>query len=1548
MFKLFLTFIIIYRNHLYYLNLFRFPTYIFIIFLTLRSFSSLAQNESQKWYFGQFAGLDFITNPPTILNNSAMSAFEGCSSISNGAGNLLFYTDGMTVFNRTHQVMANGTGLNSHLSSTQGAAIVKKPSSSTLYYIFSQQGGNVLGGGCYYSVVDMSLAAGDGSVTIKNVSLYLPSTEKLVATKHCNGIDFWIITRDFDTPNFRTFLLTSAGVSSVVVSSTALTAVTGWTASIGYLKVSPNGKKIGNALAAGNLGYEIYDFDNSTGVLSNPTPLGVGINTAYGGEFSPDGTKFYGGTGGGANIGQVYQWDLCAGSATAIAASIFSVQGNSVAKLAFQLASNGKIYISRHNQSTLAVINNPNLAGSACNYVELGQSVSSGTCRWGLPNFIGSGLATPLAPFTHTLNNALGCQTASFTAPPAVQNFSAPSCAAAGYSPTGVQWIFGDPSSGSTNTSTLTNPSHAFTSLGTYTTTLIVYYTCGASNDTIRQQVVVNQPCFAVNSTSITCASLGSATVVPTAPGGPFSYTWMPTGQTNSVATGLSPGSYTLTVFNFGNNFTYTATINFTSLIPLSGTLNNSQSVTCNGAATATANFTGIAGGSAIQNYLWTNGVNNYTASAPNNLVAGNYTVIVTDALTGCIINTGFFINQPPALNLPLASSAPSVCMGWSVALTGTASGGVPIPPSTYNYTWTAGPLSFSYSPMANTVGNNIYTLTAADANGCQVSETLTVLVVPNPTLNFLSVSICPLQTATLTALGATTYTWNGLSTGNLFTDNPMATTMYTLAGTTAGCSAQATGFIILKPVPVPTLTTNGPRCNGDNLLLTGSVGQAYVWSGPSAFSAAIQNPTLNVVGLNNAGVYDLTLTAVNGCTAWANATVVVNPTPTLTAVGSTVCSSQTMSLTSSSFAGAVYLWSGPLGFSSGLQNISIVSPSLSQSGVYALTVTSVEGCTNTGSALVSVVPPPTTFASLSSNSLCAQALNGSPNTIILTGSGATTYTLVTPNHIYNPNPGGPVSPLNLVPPFNPIGPATATLLGSNGVCTTIHTATFLVVPNPTVSVTSPTPVICAGQSFTYTSFGASSYSWSAANPGNMLYTTGNIAVANPSINSVFSVIGGSLGCNSAIQSQVLTVNPLPQLSVNPASVCKNSSVPLIALGNGTSFSWTPAFFLNSTNNQSVSANPPASQNYQVVSSLNNCTVSAMAVVMVLPLPMALIAAPQTSVCQNELIILNGSAASPTTTAGYQWTGPGGFSGSAQNMQIKAVSNAYSGTYTLTLSDQNNCKGIATQFITVNNLPQAYLSSATMNGCAPLCTTLQLKQPDGSAALLWAEWQLANLKFSTKEFFYCFNDPGDYKLIGLLKDVNTCVNTVSSQVRVYPKPKADFDFNPQQPLENIEEVQFSGLSKDALTYQWHFGTVNFTSNQQNPKYVFENSGYYPIVLVVNNQWRCSDTLIKTIYVEPDFAVYVPDAFTPNEDGLNELFIPVIRGNKSFNFSIYDRWGAKIFETTDITKGWDGRHKNEPCAQGLYVWKLNVRAQSDDNSKKGRLEKNLSGTVVLYR
>jgi hypothetical protein len=217
-----------------------------LFFLVLFTSLVYSQGEANIWYFGQNAGLDFNSGSPVALTDGQLNTLEGCATISNSVGQLLFYTDGVTVYNKNHTVMVNGTDLLGHSSSMQSATIVPKPGSNNLYYIFTTDA-ETLPNGFRYSVVDMDLDGGNGAVTTeKNILVYTPTTESLGVTKHANGIDFWVVTHEWNNNNFNAHLLTASGLSSVPITTSIGLPISGGSGfeAAGSIKLSPSGSKL--------------------------------------------------------------------------------------------------------------------------------------------------------------------------------------------------------------------------------------------------------------------------------------------------------------------------------------------------------------------------------------------------------------------------------------------------------------------------------------------------------------------------------------------------------------------------------------------------------------------------------------------------------------------------------------------------------------------------------------------------------------------------------------------------------------------------------------------------------------------------------------------------------------------------------------------------------------------------------------------------------------------------------------------------------------------------------------------------------------------------------------------------------------------------------------------------------------------------------------------------------------------------------------------------------------------------------------------------------
>lgn len=502
-----------------------------------------AQQEFQKWFVASGTGLDFSTNPPTAIAGFSLYTFEGVASICDTQGNLLFYCNGTTINDASHSTMANGTGLIGNVSTTQSALIVKQPGNNNLYYVFTLDEGTANNQGAFYSIVDMSLAAGMGSVTSKNNFLFAPNIEKQIAVRHCNGKDIWIVNHEANNNNFRAYLLTANGLNPTpVISSTGDIFYGIGSSSAGEMKASPDGTKIGLATlspgpgsAVPPYGFHLYDFDASNGTVSNPITL-LTADQAYGVEFSPDGTKFYGTRRDilPAGTSTLCQWDICQTNTNSIISSLYTTTASSRFS-AIQRALDNKLYLVNVGTKFMSVVHNPNNAGGAMNFAANSYTFGAqfGGCTQGLPNYV-TGYTKPQNP---QISSSINCQQIMFQAPTYTYING---CTNLPYPVIGYLWDFGDANSGSANTSALANPNHNFSGLGSYTVSLIVYSNC--ENDTIKKVINITTPSPTVNVNGPLTICRGEKHIY-TANGG-ISYIW--NSSTSSPTLALSPNTTTV------------------------------------------------------------------------------------------------------------------------------------------------------------------------------------------------------------------------------------------------------------------------------------------------------------------------------------------------------------------------------------------------------------------------------------------------------------------------------------------------------------------------------------------------------------------------------------------------------------------------------------------------------------------------------------------------------------------------------------------------------------------------------------------------------------------------------------------------------------------------------------------------------------------------------------------------------------------------------------------------------------------------------------------
>ena len=450
-----------------------------IYFLLVLFFSTTnAQKEASHWYFGENAGLDFSSGIPVTDTNGSLFTMEGCATISNALGELLFYTDGSSVWNKDHSIMPTGKDLFGDSSSSQSAIIVPKPGAINIYYIFTVDwgGGNK---GLNYYVVDMTLDGGLGDVIGNNNSptpnnlIVSPISEKITAVKVTDEDAFWVIS--FKEGTFYVFKIDSNGIDMTPINGNSGFSII--EDRRGYLKTSPDGTKIVSANMT--TGTYIYDFDSATGIVSDERQLDLNGEFAYGVEFSPLSKKLYLSTGNytinndteeiNPAIEKLFQFNIDIRNPTSTNLNGTRVELHSYinTRAALQIGIDGKIYRAIDRSNFLGVIDNPEGDGRAANYIHSAINLGNKISRQGLPPFIQSFFAA----IVETQNICLGNTT----------NFSIESNEPI----LSIVWDFGDGSP----TSTDLNPGHIYESAGDYQITVII--TTADEIKTINQRISI-------------------------------------------------------------------------------------------------------------------------------------------------------------------------------------------------------------------------------------------------------------------------------------------------------------------------------------------------------------------------------------------------------------------------------------------------------------------------------------------------------------------------------------------------------------------------------------------------------------------------------------------------------------------------------------------------------------------------------------------------------------------------------------------------------------------------------------------------------------------------------------------------------------------------------------------------------------------------------------------------------------------------------------------------------------------------------------------------
>ncbi len=610
------------------------------------------------------------------------------------------------------------------------------------------------------------------------------------------------------------------------------------------------------------------------------------------------------------------------------------------------------------------------------------------------------------------------------------------------------------------------------------------------------------------------------------------------------------------------------------------------------------------------------------------------------------------------------------------------------------------------------------------------------------------------------------------------------------------------------------------------------------------------------------------------------------------------------------------YSWTGP----GGPYNGQIINVSLP--GTYVVTMVSNSGCVKVVSYTVLVFPSP--FVSpIPDQTVCL----GSPVTLTSTIAGGT----------WSSNCGACIDPNTGV--FDPsiAGVGTHTIIYAvNAPCHAEDTVLVEVLPPPLAMIVGNTG-ICAGGNVTLTASGGATYLW-----WNTANTTSTWTV-NPIVTTSYIVeVKDIYGCSDTAKATV-ALFPKPVTDFSPNDVCINqstnfsdfSSIPVGTItgwswdfGDGTAlvFNQNPSHFYASLGTFPVTL---------IVTSNHGCKDTLSKNVVVHPLPLAQFSS--NDACTGSIVPLTDLSSISGTDIIQLWLWNFGDNLPNSNNQNPFHLYADTGSYTVSLLVISNfgCANSVSHVVTINPMPQVNFTAPDTVGCTPLCVELQnlsTISAGNNVSFLWNFGDGSTIGQSANTN-HCYTNssvtlPITFDLSLTVTSDKGCVSTFSKNnyITVNPTPIADFSVDPGSASIIAPIISYTNLSVGANAWSWDFGDFTASAIVDPLPHVYADTGEYKIILIVSNQYSCFDTTHKIIFIEPSWAFFIPNVFTPNGDGINDSFQGFGFGLLEYEMSIFDRWGDEIYHTRDYNDPWDGKaNRGAKMAQiDVYVYLINIK------------------------
>jgi gliding motility-associated-like protein len=1151
-----------------------------------------------------------------------------------------------------------------------------------------------------------------------------------------------------------------------------------------------------------------------------------------------------------------------------------------------------------------------NISGQALNGVPVGSyilTVSSAGCSNSDTVDVLPGLGVPAANFGFTTN----CSGApiQFT----------DSSTVSGSTIAGWSWDFGDGSP----LSTAQNPTHQFPSSATYNVSLTVHTPTNCTSTSV-QQVVVN-----INVPAPAFAAPGVCD------GGTMNFTDQSSGTGNNSwnwdfgdpGSGSNTSNSQNPTHQFTASGTYTVTLTVGNSQGCSGT--NTQSVTVNANPAPVVSDTGMCFGTSatlngpagFNGYLWNTGQTTQSINI-SPAATTNYTLTVTDA-NNCVGTTSATVSVDP-LPLPDAGNPQTICEGTGANLTGQ--GGT-------SYEWNPGNIQGGNVTVFPTVTTN-YILTAYTNAGCSATDNVTINVNPMPSVSAGNdQQICDGSSITIngnTSAPNIVWTPGNFSTASINV-NPNITTTYIMSVSDAiGCSGTDTMTVNVYPIPVAASSNTGPVCEGnsitfnDNSNVTSGNITGWEWDFGDGNNATTQSPQHQYASSNTFNI-TLIITTDGGCKDTVVTTAIVNPIPVVEAGASaSICPGFNGTLTGTGTGN--FLWN-PGGYNTA--SITLSPPVTTD---YTLTLTDANGCVNTDMAQIIVNPLPVADAG-GDKSVC------DGTSVTLTGGGGTNYTWL------------PVNQNTQSYTFTPVASSTFTLIVENTFgCLDTDFVDVVVNPIPLPAIAS-SGSICEDNIVNFTdqsnvsSGSLVGWSWDFGNgltstikdPTTTYSDAGNFAVT--------LTVSSNAGCQAtANYSQTIWPRPLP--SYTHTDVCE---------GNPITFNSTSTISDNSTlaflwDLGDGSTNTSATFTYQYATyglyparlyatSINGCIDSILQGVNVYALPDAQMDLKYS--CENVQAILSDASTVPQgMITNWAWSLGDNSSSTSQN-PIHTYTQDGNYNITLLVSTDHGCPDSTTGILRI--VPSPTVNFLTEDACLGYSVDFTDQSAPSTGPIEQYLWSFGDGNTSTDQNpTHIYMTPGFFQVALTATSDSGCITTLSipNALEIYAPPVPNFSSNASQANDIVPLVDFLNLSSTAVFYYWEFGDGD-TSTFYSPSHQYDSVGKYDVQLMAVDQRGCVDSITIPIEIKPTSNVYIPNAFTPNGDTRNDVFRVYTHNIAKMQVSIYDRWGIKIVEWSDMNLGWDGRVSGSPAQADTYVYRVETK---DVNNK----EEVFVGHVSLVR